>query len=71
MLDPIREEESPAFRAMEAAFVAKRKEMYGLLWDSVDWHGIADVTLPENQRQDIMRYLRGPHMEAIRNWRRP
>ncbi len=41
-----------------AALDKHRQERYGLLWDSVDWYGIAARELPEYQRQDIMRYIR-------------
>ncbi len=46
-----------AFNSMADAFNDQRKQWYGYLWEAVDWYGIADRLLPENQRQDIMRYL--------------
>ena len=52
--------ETAAIKAMAAALTAQRKAMYGLLWEAVDWYGIADRDLPEQQRRDIERYLRKP-----------
>lgn len=50
---------SEAFNRMGQAFDSKKKEWYGHLWDSVDFYGIPDRHMPEEQRQDIIKYLHG------------
>ncbi len=52
---------SAAFNTMEAAFIAKRKEWYGDLWDKVDWWGIPNRDLPQAEREAItVRLKRDP-----------
>jgi hypothetical protein len=45
---------SEAFKSMEAAFTAKRKEMYGAIWDKVDFYGIPNRDLPQEEREAIL-----------------
>lgn len=49
---------SAAFKLMEDAFDAKRREMYCIAWESVDFYGIPDRELPERQRQDIAKWIK-------------
>lgn len=47
-----------ALNVMTDAFNKQRKEWYGQLWQAVDWWGIPDRAMPENQRQDIIKHLK-------------
>ena len=45
---------SAAFKKMEAAIEAQRKFWYGDQWRKVDWYGIPNRDLPEEERQTIL-----------------
>lgn len=49
---------SAAMNAMEAAFTKQRKAWYGDLWDKVDWYGIPNRDLPQEEREAILAELK-------------
>jgi hypothetical protein len=49
---------SEGFKSMEAAFAAKKKEWYGDLADKVDWYGIPNRDLPQEEREAILKAQR-------------
>ncbi len=49
---------SAAMTQIEEAFTKKRKEMYGDAWQAFDFWGVPDRELPEEHRQDLLRWMR-------------
>ena len=49
---------SAAMNALGAALDAKRKEWYGALWEKVDFYGIPNRDLPQEEREAITAELK-------------
>lgn len=49
---------SQAMQNLEEAMNSQRKNWYGDLWDKVDWYGIPNRDLPEEQRESIAREIK-------------